>query len=1239
VLHRNIYTLEDPSDSESRVLSYLQHFTLGTPDSETYATPQCSPSDSKDYGFCEESCEELHASLGRSSAHYYSLVPLDDVCKPSDLLEQELEEQDELIRSFQSIKENTQVKKPSYLQLSSRQTKNSLFQTKQQTCSVIEEVNTESEDVLLSCISSPCSLITPDMDPSSRTMDSGVDCGLPVEDHTMSISHPSSSSLPRDLTDTSGVDDCKQNNCTTMASISDAESDHEFPDESAELEKSTPGDSAVSKEKIDIAEKKTNKSDGVETSQSALSDSVSSMDKEKIDVPEKKTTAVKYETPQLNIEEFDTVKLETDSKPVKTSDNSNIKVAEKLIGSISVSCHVTEMPDKTFNVRSKQIVSEAPAESHDTPFCLVTSIEEFEASQIVLQDTNKAIVNNPQFITYDVNRSSNRNSGNFFIDASSLLDESEMCSGDWLQEKVHIAGVTTSSTDDHEMLDSNKYTKDSLQERPSITAVSTNELFIVEPLKSDKDKILKEKPIAMVSPAKKEAACEQKCTPTRELFIEEPFEMPKSSKEIILKPEEASNNITINTHIVASQIIHSEVEPKRSEHDEKLVPVLELDTKISENKMICDLSTEVELLKLDVSVNDKPQVESVMKSCDKLSGEDSDCKEVDVMQASDNSEILSKSSIEPVGRKLETSVIDHVPKEKVELGTCPSVDMIRSAPAAVSMKLQDDRPRSLDCSQLQPLPRRNTFELEADGKQLIFMRQESEKKQGQLLFQNCIPAFSQHVTGSEGQISGNKIPFTPPPDPIPDFAMPPPVQPFSLAIPATEEEINTPDSLNNDGPLENMPQDNIIVNETSKPNRIEPRKQKYDESMPILSGGLCTADFEVHVKESPQTRRRNESAPIMSGANMDLMDTPTSSPRLPRKIDATAWVVDMSDPNDVKSPEVRRKRRTILPSQLETVKTSEPETEIIRRKNQALGFFVDLSDSESKKKPSPPPQQPAKPPSSGVDADKKKSFFSMYVDIGENKAKAPMPKRLERRVYSRETSREDEQSKVEQSSEGKEETSKEKQGFYMFIEAEPPVVRRQTVSGGKSNVNRHSWNVEPKPSEEVKKHKRTQSLSIDGSFNYEDLQKQDVKVKLSTQSLTEEAQTIKPKVEYSERSEVRVMTRSMDETLTTEVKMRTGRAELEPVMESAEARKQFVRLSDMDGRVRHEMRQPGDGRARTRKVEETSWIESKLMVRGSRTMGTSFASCHSPTQDTDESELSSMQSSVDRSGLGKGKKM
>ncbi|CAB3380964.1 Hypothetical predicted protein [Cloeon dipterum] len=375
---------------------------------------------------------------------------------------------------------------------------------------------------------------------------------------------------------------------------------------------------------------------------------------------------------------------------------------------------------------------------------------------------------------------------------------------------------------------------------------------------------------------------------------------------------------------------------------------------------------------------------------------------------------------------------------------------------------------------------------------------------------------------SEGQISGNKL----------DDATYPS---FEFPIVNTAQDVQTPDSLN----------------------------------------GIADDDFESQEtmnekKCNTQAAESNKSSEIRLPT-----ETPTSSPYFARKLDATAWVVDMGEPaNAVKKP-----KKNFLATQLATMKIADDqEPENIKRKNSGLGFFVDLSDSESTQTTPRQQKETDSEKESETSEEKKKSSF-FYIDIGNGKSKSEFPKKLaERRVFSREVSREDEKKEDE------------------------TVVRRKPGSS-KNSANRLSWH-EAKQAEEHKKHKRTQSLC---------------------DSLIEEDKSEK-------------MTRSLDETFSAEKVL--GKPDLEPVVEDAKATRTFVKLSDMDNRptVRSESKF-SDGKSSSKKVEESSWIENKLMVRGARSgirsksPGKGLLMCHSPNQDTDDSEMSSMQSSVDRSGL------
>ncbi|XP_065332175.1 uncharacterized protein LOC135934391 isoform X2 [Cloeon dipterum] len=880
---RNLYSEEDTFNEESSIISHIDECLATSPEYEAYITPQLTPGDIRD--ICQE--QQVSESLRRSRSYYYSLVPLDDFDQ-KDLLDQELEEQDELIRSFRQIKA---ANKPNFLNLapSSQRAK----KTKQLEAFLVEEIplpKPTKPAQIESNSSSPCSLYTPEEMESSRTQDSGMESGMYTanEDNTCKSLVPS---------DTSGVsDDHKLNNCATMASISDAESDRE------------------------------------------------DLPLEELKADDKKGKPVMHVEPLISLDSLHSVKVEEadellidlSDSPVKKPNPGAISKIKNSKSSERISKSLLEMQDLIFLPNTNSSLE--AGSKKDEPFCLITSIEQdyLELGSMATPSKNSHSTI-PQFATYDVNKSSNRSSGNFFIDASSLLDETEIPSSDWLQskseEKISITGVTTTCSDD------------------------------------------------APAPA-------------------------------------AKNLVTFAAANMESPILITQVQRA---HDKR------------------DLSEQ---------------------------------------------ELVLKSKLEVMAKYKNDST---------------------------------DTPA----------------------------RKDIEKKQGELLFKNSIPAFSKHVTGSEGQISGNKL----------DDATYPS---FEFPTVNTAQDVQTPDSLN----------------------------------------GIADDDFESQEtmnekKSNTQAAESNKSSEIRPPT-----ETPTSSPYFARKLDATAWVVDMGEPvNAVKKP-----KKNFLATQLATMKIADDqEPENIKRKNSGLGFFVDLSDSESTQTTPRQQKETDSEKESETSEEKKKSSF-FYIDIGNGKSKSEIPKKLaERRVFSREVSREDEKKEDE------------------------TVVRRKPGSN-RNSANRLSWH-EAKQAEEHKKHKRTQSLC--GEFKPDVLQKSESMSKIKSGS---------PPDSLIEEDKSEKMTRSLDETFSAEKVL--GKPDLEPVVEDAKATRTFVKLSDMDNRptVRSESKF-SDGKSSSKKVEESSWIENKLMVRGARSgirsksPGKGLLMCHSPNQDTDDSEMSSMQSSVDRSGL------
>jgi hypothetical protein len=109
---------------------------------------------------------------------------------------------------------------------------------------------------------------------------------------------------------------------------------------------------------------------------------------------------------------------------------------------------------------------------------------------------------------------------------------------------------------------------------------------------------------------------------------------------------------------------------------------------------------------------------------------------------------------------VETDVANMSPEEKVNDASSIEGSVDQLASTVFSSKQSDetetkspqlDEKKEEETEARRPsLIRRNTFELDPDDDHLALLRQEYERRQGNLLFQSCIPQFSGHLTGSEG---------------------------------------------------------------------------------------------------------------------------------------------------------------------------------------------------------------------------------------------------------------------------------------------------------------------------------------------------------------------------------------------------------------------------------------------------------------------------------------------------------
>lgn len=305
------------------------------------------------------------------------------------------------------------------------------------------------------------------------------------------------------------------------------------------------------------------------------------------------------------------------------------------------------------------------------------------------------------------------------------------------------------------------------------------------------------------------------------------------------------------------------------------------------------------------------------------------------------------------------------------------------------------------------LIRRNTFELDPNDEKLSILRQEYERRQGNLVFQNSIPQYSGH------RVDGDSC-FDPTVSAVIDDSW---IKPVDTALETRQPNGATCAILSFGIPDKEgcrSSSSGVAVNNTEKPNEeiiekessalkdrisesskaIEvPKRSKCDETSPIVSGGVAANDY-TKVTDSPMVRRKTESTPIVSGGSV-LMEEPEVKVKPVRMCSSmTSWVVDMRNP--VKEEDSRYAAKEKI---LETMSQSLSNVECIQRKDQkkskapeklgSLGFFVNLKDAETSKTPrSAPPETPKtknKPGNETVEQNGNgKNYCEFFIDISKN---------------------------------------------------------------------------------------------------------------------------------------------------------------------------------------------------------------------------------------------------------------
>lgn len=158
-----------------------------------------------------------------------------------------------------------------------------------------------------------------------------------------------------------------------------------------------------------------------------------------------------------------------------------------------------------------------------------------------------------------------------------------------------------------------------------------------------------------------------------------------------------------------------------------------------------------------------------------------------------------------------------------------------------------------------------------------------------------------------------------------------------------------------------------------------PKRSKFDEANPIISGGSLISDYQIKPCESPSLKRKTDTCPIVSGGftsldfehiqpigdeedeELEMRNKSKTRKPLPG---IASWVVDMSDCQSGNGSE--RRKSTSSSSSLETSNSKFRERSDSNSSHKSgCGFYVSLDDMEKK---------PKEKKSSTIDSQMSKSF-------------------------------------------------------------------------------------------------------------------------------------------------------------------------------------------------------------------------------------------------------------------------
>ncbi|XP_051175627.1 uncharacterized protein LOC127290860 isoform X2 [Leptopilina boulardi] len=423
-----------------------------------------------------------------------------------------------------------------------------------------------------------------------------------------------------------------------------------------------------------------------------------------------------------------------------------------------------------------------------------------------------------------------------------------------------------------------------------------------------------------------------------------------------------------------------------SQSEQRETAVFEQELKL--NEFLKPLSEPKKKKRVDSALEDKLSEKGTVKEALVVEIKEADSGEsTQPSPCPDNAKIVLEIDNQQTGCSFEEHGCEECENQN---GKSIEMDNQEADKSEESNQVNDDRRPSLI--------RRNTFELDSNDEKLSALRQEYERRQGSLVFQNSIPQYSGHRVDNDSCYGSPLHSSLGPTNEAQNFSD---QQIAFLSLNKLDHDhveketkcnyfsnhrYDQTDTI----PMQRSASDKNVTNSqedlsencNSLPVTLNSiltrddylaRRSVRDESIPIISGGARTLDSR-RTTDSPTVRRKTESTPIVSGGSVLIPELETKiKSRMSSSM--TAWVVDMSTVQKMtKSREMSQSFSTsdCIEKPITQKKTHE--------KQGSFGFFVDLNDMNAPKEKEPEAVQPKKRDQNGSE----KQYCEFFIDMSDS---------------------------------------------------------------------------------------------------------------------------------------------------------------------------------------------------------------------------------------------------------------